>query len=252
MISGRSFDRVIGKVLEVPREKRKIVITVGIHPHEGTHRLIAPYEAQLAKKGVLVVLHPAELTPHAIWRRHEKAHTGTEFVPLDYSASARDRELEEAIASDAPNTLFFRFHGTPRTAKQKENFLWISPTSKITRSSNPNAFRTLSNRFKNVVPGGRPPNIVVLEYYYSGRPVSDARLSPFIRQALALEKQRYSAPNQYVKKIFHPADRHTADKQNIRPYYLSQPKITEQDVVLFHERHSATLLALIDHFLQNS
>jgi hypothetical protein len=261
MIVESSLSDTVRGVKEIPPEERKIIVYTGVHPHEGTSDLAKLHEERWKDDGVLVVAHPSDNTPHAIWQAHEEICADGVFRPLDYSVNIDETAFEDAITEGEP-TLFIRFHGTAIVPNLIQNGYNPDDVAgwALKRRMDPALFEVRGHahqqafeEFKKNNPNQwgytshLPPDRILLEYNYEGDEFTSD--NPFIRKIQKICGERY--PNG-VSKIFHEDDPEGhyryGSKKGMNPLYLVQNTLSEDDIRAFHEDHVKLLDDLIAHF----
>ncbi len=240
MISEDTLEAAVAKVQAIPYEQRRIIVYTGVHPHEGTTQLASFHEERWKEYGALVVAHPKDNTPHAIWERHRKKW-GNQFALLDPAEAVDESRYQDAVAGkDRDKTVFVEFHGTSigRDTFRKERILEITPTSKVKESICPQAFTEYYNFFPLEFLGGDyldynlPANRVLVEYYYVG-------------DSFPLD---YLLMYRFECAYLQSTERGHGKFGNIHPsYVLKQPKLNEEDITAFNLWHVKTFDKLLKH-----
>ena len=243
MISEQTLDKTVREVKAVPYEQRRIIIYSGVHPNEGTAQLASYHENRWKDYGALVVAHPSDDTPHAIWERHKKECNGI-FKPLDYSVRISETKVEQEIAGD-DRTFFIRFYGTDMDADNhmfddRTLFVLPSPFMNIGRGSD--VFGGLFKLFDHIDYTHVPTDRILIEYYYEGK---DAGVDdPFILEAVERSQQLYPSG---VPMIFSPNDDMHKRKRNVFPDYVTQSVLNEEDIAEFNDKHVQDIDRLVEH-----
>lgn len=249
-----TLEATLAKISEIDKEKRKLIVYVGVHPHEGTAELTRKYADEWSKKyGVLVVCQPTEETPHAIWDKHKKNISTDEISPLPKDIHLDEYEYEDQF-SLGEETFFVSFHGTPLNKTEEGRKLAVFTSmykdapDMYTRGtiplrySKPEIVEGLDGILPDVEQSGYPGNVVTVEYYYKGVPVETG--DPYIENILKLKKQRHSNG---VPLLFEVDDPNWWKKTNIEPEYLVQPKLSPEDVTAFEETYIKQLETLLEY-----
>jgi hypothetical protein len=261
MIEEPTLSDTVRRVQEVPPEQRRIIVYTGVHPHEDTSELTKPHEERWSENGVLVVAHPKNNTPHAIWKKHKKLCADGEFRPLDYSVSIDETSVEDAISGGEP-TLFIRFHGTEIIPNLIANSLdpkKVQPRY-LERRMDPVLFEVKGHIHEQAFEEWKknhdlkdwkeyplPTDRILLEYNYLGEEFASD--DPFIGVIMQMYRERY--PNG-VRKVFHEDDLDGhgifGTKTGMSPRYLVQNTLSDDDIRDFHENHVKLLDNLIAQF----
>ena len=75
IIKPKTLAELENKLRALPESKRKVVITVGRHPNEGTIRIAQKEHVAWEKHGAVVIQLPKEWTPHHFWTSFIKKNT---------------------------------------------------------------------------------------------------------------------------------------------------------------------------------
>lgn len=247
MISENTLEDTVKKIQEIPPEKRRIILYTGVHPNEGTTQIASQNEHQWEQYGVLVVAHPSDSTPHAIWQRQKELCSDGVFRPLDHSIKLIETEYEDAFNVDGSTEFFIRFHGadlTPGKYSERGTLEIYIPGDG--RKSKFFELHFALREFQNVKISkfgsntySQPNNRLVVEYGYFGDEVVID--DPFLR--LAIEKEKTPAQGSklgqrlYLTQAFDPDDPDWDKKHNIAPKYLEQRKLNEKDIEVFSTSH---------------
>ena len=249
MIEEANLQDTARKVQEVPPEERRIIVYTGVHPHEGTTELARPHEDRWKKYGVLVVAHPHDSTPHAIWQRQKELCVDGLFRPLDHSINMYETDFENAFAGKE-STLFLRFHGTaiPWFTEQTGDKLAkcaskrrLTKDTCYTRHTHPEPFKQIYRDFSLMMgTSSIPSDRLAIEYMYEGWEVNTD--DPFVKLAITKANEKY--PNG-VLKIFceddTEGDSFAGRKINMHPDYLIQHRLSDADIKDFHSTHVKVL-----------
>ena len=245
MIEEATLQDTAKRVQEVPLDERRIIVYTGVHPHEGTTELARPHEDRWKKYGVLVVAHPSDSTPHAIWQRQKELCADGQFRPLEHSVNMYEEDFENFFVAGMP-TLFLRFHGTsiPWHSQNSGGNLaqWalqrrLTMDTCYTHHTHPEPFKQIYKEFGLMMgTTSVPTDRLNIEYMYEGVEVGTD--DPFIKLALSKAHERH--PNG-VLKIFNEddaeGDSFCGRKLNMHPDYLTQHKLSEADIKDFHDVH---------------
>jgi len=282
-INEQTLKETLGKIDRVSKEKRKIIVYAGVHPHEGTAELTKKYADEWSKKyGVLVVCHPTGETPNAIWETH-RVNSSKDVVP----SLPKNIELSEDKYEDnfslGEETFFICFHGSNGTTVYiaKDGSIVdgsdkLLPKIKLYTAKDGRKLQVFTSMYRDspkAYASGNPPlrygkpeivegldkilpdvsrlgyylpgNVVLVEYFYEGTPVKID--DPYIEKLLELNKKR----SQYgVPLIFEGDDENWSRKRNIRPDFLVQPRLSEEDIKDFHDNFVQQFERLLEHIAQ--
>lgn len=258
-----SLEQTLERLKEIEPSKRKIIIHVGVHPHEGTDMLIAKYASAWAEKyGATVVCQPAEETSHAVWAKRKTETNGDATLPLPPDTILDEEDYADKFSFDNKDTFIIQFHGTPlrayregksnrtrgldietsRYADHPEDFqnrrhaiLFRNP--KITEGLEEVLTDSSDQEVENHVgeekhqddhrwyPNG--PNILLIEYFYEGKPVQVE--DPYFQALLKEETKAEEAGG------VGPLSTENWHRQmNIGPSYLEQDVLSDKDIEIFH------------------
>lgn len=68
----KTLEELSSQLTRLPEEKRRVIITVGRHPNEGTIRIAQRHHLEWQEHGAVVIQLPKEWTPHYFWRQMDK------------------------------------------------------------------------------------------------------------------------------------------------------------------------------------
>lgn len=113
-IQEATLPETLEQIAKIPTEKRRIIVYVGVHPNEGTDRLVKGHATEwMEKYGVLVVSQPMQETPHGIWDRHKKETAGDTSIPLSPGTVLDEEDYARQFSLGDKNNFIVRLHGTP-------------------------------------------------------------------------------------------------------------------------------------------
>ncbi len=186
MIEGKNLSEIRRKLQDIPIGERRVVILVGRHESEETHRLAINHEETWRRIGGTPIAIPPKLTPEGFWHEFGKhidpqswsRMTDVEKVACFSRALAKTAKKTKISGGSSDNRIIqfliksgfdvpvVNFHGTPHTPgpqDDRRHGLGAIPLRSTSRLTLPTHIPELS---RINTPLETHPNEMVIEYYF--------------------------------------------------------------------------------------
>lgn len=98
ILKPKSLPDLEAKLRAVPEAQRRVIVTVGRHPNEGTIRIAQKHHAKWEKQGAVVVQIPPHWTPQGFWTAVDRRFRHFWPVEFDPPKIEKDRAISRGSA----------------------------------------------------------------------------------------------------------------------------------------------------------